>query len=141
MPRWPDNIRPASIDWWLETHTIVHESPLSRATQTLELPGARWRVSMTFDNLLRAEILTLSGFVAGLRGPAGRVSLWPMMQRSVLKGITADAFFGSAQPDYPAIDAPGGLAAGSTQVTLNWTSAPTRCQRVIIWLSAASLNR
>ncbi len=93
--RWPDDLRPSSIDWWLETNTMTHTSPLSRATQTIELPGARWRASMRFQHLIRAEMTRLSAFINGLRGPAGRMTLWPMQQQSILAGTTEAAVFGA----------------------------------------------
>ena len=94
---WPDDLRPSAIDWWLETHTLTHTSPLSRATQTIEFPGARWRVSLRFGHLLRGEMERLSSFLNGLRGPAGRVTLWPMQQTSLLaqEKKSAQALFGN----------------------------------------------
>lgn len=97
---WPDDLRPSTMDWWLETHTMTHTSPLSRATQTLELPGARWRVSLSFNNLLRAEMERLSSFINGLRGPAGRLTLWPMQQQSILEGTTELLVFGRRKVPY-----------------------------------------
>ena len=82
MAAFPD-IRPSSIDWRLDSNTLVHQSPLSRSTHTLELPGARWRVSMTFSNLLRPELDELSAFVNGLRGAAGRFTFGPIQQSPI----------------------------------------------------------
>ncbi len=82
MAAFPD-IRPSSIEWWLDSNTLVHQSPLSRSTHTLELPGARWRVSMTFSNLRRPELDELSAFVNGLRGAAGRFTFGPIQQTPV----------------------------------------------------------
>ena len=82
MAAFPD-IRPSSIEWWLDSNTLVHQSPLSRSTHTLELPGARWRVSMTFSNLLRPELDALTAFVNGLRGAAGRFTFGPLQQTPI----------------------------------------------------------
>jgi hypothetical protein len=63
------------MDWGIITNSQTFRSPLSGSVQTLELPGARWRVTLTFNNLKRAERAALKAFLAQLRGPAGRFTL------------------------------------------------------------------
>ncbi len=70
----PD-ITPNSAVWSLEHNTRQFTSPLSKATQTLESPGARWKATLTFKNLTQAKARTLFAFLAQLGGAAGRFYL------------------------------------------------------------------
>lgn len=74
---WPALSRtaPGACEWVLEANTQTFTSPLSRATQTVEMPGARWRVSFTLENLQEADTAKLNAFMAQLRGKAGRFYL------------------------------------------------------------------
>ncbi len=119
MSVWPAALHPSEIEWWLETNTITHTSPLSRSTHTLEFPGARWRVSMSFTGLVRSELDHLSGFIAGLRGPAGRVTLGPL-QQSPVPGLTSTF----SNYDIPIVNWKTASAlpiiAGTTMLRGNW---------------------
>ena len=79
---WPQTIRPLSMRWGLVSNTQAFTSPLSRSTQTLELPGAAWKVSMEFGSLKRAEVAELEALMAQLRGMANRVLLWHMARET-----------------------------------------------------------
>lgn len=74
---WPTLTRsaPAEMEWALVANTQTFTSPLSNAVQTVELPGARWRVSFTLRNLDEADTAALQAFLAQLRGRAGRFTL------------------------------------------------------------------
>ena len=72
----PDDVRPAEIDWLLMGNSQLFSSPLNRQPQTAELPGISWMVSMQFEKLKRSEIASLEAFIAQLRGQANRALLW-----------------------------------------------------------------
>jgi hypothetical protein len=63
---------PDSADFGITYNTLIHTSPLSGATQTLELPGARWKMRLSFRNLEPSEGRKLASFLTRLRGSAGR---------------------------------------------------------------------
>lgn len=74
---WPTLTKgtPAQLEWSLMANTQTYQSPLSRSVQTVELPGARWRVSFTLEDLDAADTAILQAFMAKLRGRAGRFTL------------------------------------------------------------------
>ena len=73
----PANIGPDAEEWTLTYNTQTFESDLNGAMQTAELPGARWSVSMTFSNRQGKSARALQGFLAGLKGRAGRFWVTP----------------------------------------------------------------
>jgi hypothetical protein len=76
---WPAGLsRPSGLTFSLKPNTQSFQSPLTRATQTLEMPGARWVAVLTWSDLGALEIRALRAFLAQLRGRAGRLSLWDM---------------------------------------------------------------
>jgi hypothetical protein len=72
----PSTLIPNQLEWALVSNTQRFESPLTRSVQTLEIPGARWAAKLTFRGLNRTQAATLIGFLAQLRGQAGRFYLW-----------------------------------------------------------------
>lgn len=66
---------PSSWAWRKLSNSQTFESPLTRGVQTLALPGARWAVTATWDNLQVEDAALLRGFLASLRGTAGRFFL------------------------------------------------------------------
>jgi hypothetical protein len=74
---WPTLTRgnPAQLEMALRYNTVVFSSPLTRATQTVEFPGARWEVQFTLNNLTDPDTAILQAFLAQLRGQAGRFTL------------------------------------------------------------------
>lgn len=73
----PANISPDAEEWTLTYNTQTFESDLNGAMQMAELPGARWSVSMTFSNRQGKSARALQGFLAGLKGRAGRFWVIP----------------------------------------------------------------
>lgn len=63
---------PDSAEFGITYNTLIHTSPLSGATQTLEMPGARWKMRLSFRNLEPSEGRKLASFLTRLRGAAGR---------------------------------------------------------------------
>lgn len=62
------------------------QSPLSRTVQTVEMPGARWRVVFSLENLSESDAAALQAFLAALRGQAGRFYLYNMA-RQIPRGV------------------------------------------------------
>jgi len=69
---------PTSFEFSLKSNTQTFESPLNRTVQTYELPGARWSFSGTWENLTDLDARILKGWLAKLRGAAGRFYMWDM---------------------------------------------------------------
>jgi len=63
---------PHRIEWGLQSNVQVSTSPLNGAVQTVELPGARWRCTMYYENLLAEDAAKLRSFLVQLRGQSGR---------------------------------------------------------------------
>lgn len=61
----------------LRGNTQIHRSPLTKTTQTLEIPGAKWEISVTWDSLEEDDWRTLGAFLDNLRGQAGRFLFSP----------------------------------------------------------------
>lgn len=66
------SILPSASTFSLVPNTMEFHSPLNGATQTAELPGARWAGQYSYDTLTDPDIRILQAFLAQLRGRAGR---------------------------------------------------------------------
>lgn len=73
----PDDILPSTSSFGLQSNTEAFTSPLNRATQTVERPGALWKARLTFTTISELQQRQLKGFLAALNGMAGRINLWP----------------------------------------------------------------
>lgn len=69
-------VAPGSLQWSLRSNTMSHTSPLTSATQTVEMPGARWEMSFSMDNLTEPDAAALQAFLVRLRGQANRFTLY-----------------------------------------------------------------
>lgn len=111
---WPASLpRPSGLTFSLKPNSQSFQSPLTKTTQTMEMPGARWVAVVTWSELVRAEIRTLRAFLAQLRGRAGRVYLWDMSMET---------------PEGVATGTPlvmGAAQVGSSLVTDGWTASVT----------------
>lgn len=74
---WPAGIVPQSVAWHLEANTATFTSPLTGATQTVELPGARWVADFSLPTLRADQWRAWAAFIARLRGQSGRVYVPP----------------------------------------------------------------
>lgn len=101
-------LRPSSAEWSLRAHTRQSVSPLTHATQTVELPGAVWTVSLTFERLAETQWRALEVWAARMRGAAGRVYLGPFHAQTP-RGVASGA---------PRIAA---ASTGTTLRTGGWT--------------------
>lgn len=104
----PSFVVPNQLTWHLEPNTGVFVSPLTRAAQTYELPGARWVCEMGLPSMATARWRTYTAWLAKMRGQAGRVYITPPHYL----GITAPAW----APNLSA------LKADSTTVTADSTA-------------------
>ncbi len=66
------NITPDIIDFGIIYNTQISSSPISGIMQTVELPGARWKGSMSFRDMTPQASAALKAFLLRLRGSAGR---------------------------------------------------------------------
>lgn len=71
----PTDIPIRRVEWSLRSRTQSFTSPLSGATQTVELPGAVWSATVVFENLTIAQARKLQAFLVRLRGQSGRFRL------------------------------------------------------------------
>lgn len=73
---WPSvSVPPSRFEWWLESQTQEHVSPLTGAAQTQAMPGVRWAARAEYYNVSRADADLFMAFIAQMRGRAGRVAL------------------------------------------------------------------
>lgn len=68
---WPASVEPRERTLHLTGKTTRHVSPLTRTTQTQELPGGRWILSATFPPLDTDQQRTMRVFLARLKGVQG----------------------------------------------------------------------
>lgn len=88
---WPSALTPAEIELGIRFNTQVNVSDLSGYVQTVELPGARWSMSLTMPPLERdGEASVLEAFIAKLRGQAVR-AVMPVFKRATPLGTWAGA--------------------------------------------------
>ena len=102
-------LAPSSIDFGLMSNTQVFSSPLSKTIQGVELPGARWVATLTFENMAPAQRRLMTAFLVKLRGQSGRFYLWD---------------FSHAAPAGIATGTPvvhGASQVGTSLVTTGWT--------------------
>jgi hypothetical protein len=89
------------VSWALQSNTQTFTSPLNRASQTLELPGAIWSAELSFRGLLLADQRLLAAFLVQLRGAAGRFYLadptLPQSQGSMLGNPVVDLAGGNSK--------------------------------------------
>jgi hypothetical protein len=86
---WPSGLSPASIELGIKFNTQVSVSDLSGYVQTVELPGARWSMSLSMAPLKRdGESSEMEAFIAKLRGQAVR-AVMPVFNRTSPRGLWA----------------------------------------------------
>ena len=114
--------RPSGASYRLRGNTQTHRSPLDGTVQTLEMPGAVWELTVSWESLNSDDIRVLAAFLANLRGSAGRFYYSPASwsPRRATGG-------GS-----PLIN--GASQSGSTLATDGWT-ASGQAMRTGDWLS------
>ena len=109
----PPGLTPGGSEWTLEHNTQTFTSPLSRAEQHREFPGARWLAVLTFPTLIATERAVLEAFLARLRGAAGRFYLHDHARPDPAgKAIGAPAVAGAGQ-------------TGAALITVGWSPSVT----------------
>lgn len=108
---WPTLSRraPAAFDFSLVSNTQTFTSPLSKAVQTVEMPGAHWAFSFQLNSLNRIDADILRPWLARLRGASGRFYMHDM-SRPTPRGIATGT---------PLVAGAG--QGGTTLVTDGWT--------------------
>ena len=108
---WPTLTRraPLQLDWSLLSNTQSFTSPLSKAVQTVEMPGARWAFSFGLNTLAVEDAAVLRAFLVRLRGQSGRFYMWDM-SRPAPRGVATGT---------PLVK--GGSQAGTSLLTDGWT--------------------
>ena len=90
---WTDSvgtpIEPSTIEMGIVFNTQISTSPLSGDVKTLELPGARWRVRMSFNDLEPEETRPLLAWLSDLRGSAGRFLVYDFSHPATTGGLTS----------------------------------------------------
>ena len=71
FPNINDIIAPVTVDWGLEHNTFNFVS-FNNISQSVSIPGARWRGSMSFEFASDQEAIDLELFIEALEGRAGR---------------------------------------------------------------------
>ena len=73
-------------EFWWEANTHVFESPFSRTTQTLQMPGGRWRGKLSYGVLFNDDRHRLEAFLIALNGASGRFYFTPF-QASLTQSV------------------------------------------------------
>lgn len=138
---WPAQFVPAGLVWHLEANTGSFVSPLTRAAQTTEIPGARWLADLTLPPQKADSWRAFTAFIARMRGQAGRayVTPWQAAGSSAPTytaglDITVDNAIKKADSSTPRVDetypvtlgAPvvsGAAQAGGSLITRGWSQA------------------
>jgi hypothetical protein len=66
------SITPDTQDFGIRYNTQISTTSLSGITQTVELPGARWKGGLSFRDLTPVDSADLKAFLLKLRGSSGR---------------------------------------------------------------------
>jgi hypothetical protein len=66
------SITPDTQTFGIQYNTQISTTTLSGLVQTVELPGARWRGTMSFRDMTSADSAALKAFLLELRGSSGR---------------------------------------------------------------------
>ncbi len=72
MPETFPSLTPRDSQFGLLTNTQSFINPLGGTVQTMELPGARWQLSMNFGPLNEADAAVMKAFLVKLMGASGR---------------------------------------------------------------------
>lgn len=65
-----------TVEWYLQALTQQQDSPFDGSTQTIAMPGSRWRGTASYT-LQLADLYTLQGFLSSLNGRSGRFTFSP----------------------------------------------------------------
>ena len=77
VKNYPEISAPDGEDWEIRYNTQSFTSKLNGVAQTVELPGAKWAASVSYGSRFGREARILQGFLASLKGTAGRFWFTP----------------------------------------------------------------
>lgn len=112
---WPATrlFMPQHFEIALRSNVLISTSPLTGATGTVEIPGARWVMSMTLVQRKHERQAEREALLAMIAGQANRVALWHMA-RPTPQGTMAGS---------PTLSATA--AAGATSLSIATTAGAT----------------
>lgn len=70
----PEHIYPQSQGFELQSNTRIFRSPFSGQIQTVETPGAYWKIAYNYPTMNDTNIRLFKAFLAKLRGHANRLT-------------------------------------------------------------------
>jgi hypothetical protein len=85
----PTIVGPSNLEWGIDTNTWAFVSPLTKSTQTIEMPGARWVITLGWQDLPMDIAPVFEGFIASLRGKSNRFTshnFYRPIPRGTLRG-------------------------------------------------------
>ena len=88
---------PQEVTWQLRAQTQQHVSPFNGSTQTLAMPGGVWTSTLTWRAMGEQDRRVMEGWLAGLRGAAGRFTLRPYHAPRRATGTGTPVMNGSIQ--------------------------------------------
>lgn len=88
----------ASAEWRLAPNVFSLPSQFSGHTQTVELPGARWMVRVTFTPHNDADRALVEAFLAKVRGKANRIALWHPKRPAPLGTMRGSPVLAATEP-------------------------------------------
>lgn len=113
------SIGPSGLTFSLVPNTMVHASPLSGATQTVELPGAKWAGQISYNLLEDADVRILRGFLAQMRGRANRMMIWDFSHATPSGVATGTPIVATAA-----------IKGATTLATSGWTISQTNIMKI-----------
>ncbi|WP_299726863.1 hypothetical protein [uncultured Endozoicomonas sp.] len=72
---WPSELIPQENEFYLEAVTRFFESPFTGDSQTMEVPGAKWKAKLKFSKLGAERLRLLEITLLQLRGAANRIKI------------------------------------------------------------------
>lgn len=126
---WPNtrDMLPRNAEWRvIDLNQRSNDSPLSGATQTISLPGAKWGWSLDFGDHVDARREALEAFLLRLSGREHRVQLWDLKRPRPrgtcnLSGVTVSAAVAQFAQTVPL----AGCGAGRTLLAGDWIGLGT----------------
>lgn len=107
---WPTDLPPVSEEWALQAPTQAFRSPFTGSVQVRELAGARWMVTLAFNQDDPDVLAPLQALLVRLRGQAGTFALHSH-HRPVPRGVATGT---------PLVD--GASQTGASLDTKGWTA-------------------
>jgi len=84
------SITPDTLEFGIKYNTQISTTSLTGAVTTIEIPGARWKGSMSFKDLTLEESADLKAFLLELRGMSGRFYFGDLSHTDPFDTITGE---------------------------------------------------